>query len=262
MTLRKGRVAKVHWEDHSVDVVMADDGSRLAGVQVLSPTASTNTGLNDLPKPATPGSGDVWDRRERTPRDLHAVIGDVDGRPVVLGFLFPQINQVLFEREEFRVDRHASDVYSTIDKNGNLELYHPSGTYFRIGTSSGHEDLTGQDFDHKWKIERNTGAAVHVHLRVSNAGSQVASIDIDPGGNLVASFGGTANITVTGDTTLTTPNVTANVSGQVTINSPAVQVNNGTVTVSGGDVIADGISLKHHVHGGVQGGSGNTGQPV
>jgi len=35
-----------------------------------------------------------------------------------------------------------------------------------------------------------------------------------------------------------------------------------TVTVTGGDVIADGISLKLHKHGGVQTGSGQTGVSV
>lgn len=34
------------------------------------------------------------------------------------------------------------------------------------------------------------------------------------------------------------------------------------VTVTGGDVIADGISLKTHKHGGVQAGSSQTGTPV
>jgi phage baseplate assembly protein V len=34
------------------------------------------------------------------------------------------------------------------------------------------------------------------------------------------------------------------------------------VKVTGGDVICDGISLKTHVHSGVQTGSGNTGAPV
>lgn len=41
----------------------------------------------------------------------------------------------------------------------------------------------------------------------------------------------------------------------VTVNAP-------TVTVPSGDVIASGVSLVHHVHGGVQPGGGNTGQPV
>lgn len=49
----------------------------------------------------------------------------------------------------------------------------------------------------------------------------------------------------------------------VTINNaPKVIVNDGTVQVNGGDVIADGISLKQHVHGNVQSGSSQTGQPV
>ena len=44
--------------------------------------------------------------------------------------------------------------------------------------------------------------------------------------------------------------------------SSGVTVNAPTVTVPSGDVIASGISLVHHVHGGVQSGGGNTGQPV
>ena len=52
-------------------------------------------------------------------------------------------------------------------------------------------------------------------------------------------------------------------SHDITINNaPKVIVNDGTVEVTGGDVIADGISLKEHVHGNVQSGSSQTGQPV
>lgn len=36
----------------------------------------------------------------------------------------------------------------------------------------------------------------------------------------------------------------------------------GTLTVTDGDVISDGISLEHHIHNGVETGSGTTGQPV
>lgn len=42
----------------------------------------------------------------------------------------------------------------------------------------------------------------------------------------------------------------------------AIALSGGNVTVTGGDVIADGISLKHHRHGGVQTGSGSTGEPI
>jgi phage baseplate assembly protein gpV len=37
---------------------------------------------------------------------------------------------------------------------------------------------------------------------------------------------------------------------------------NGNLTMTGGDVTADGISLKTHVHGGVTTGSGDTTGPL
>jgi phage baseplate assembly protein V len=43
--------------------------------------------------------------------------------------------------------------------------------------------------------------------------------------------------------------------------APQVNIASGTVNVTGGDVVADGISLKTHTHGGVQPGSGSTGVP-
>jgi phage baseplate assembly protein V len=48
-----------------------------------------------------------------------------------------------------------------------------------------------------------------------------------------------------------------NISGAATIN-----IASGTVNVTGGDVTADGISLKNHKHGGVQAGAAQTGVPV
>ena len=46
------------------------------------------------------------------------------------------------------------------------------------------------------------------------------------------------------------------------IEGQAVTVTDCNVTVTGGDVIADGISLKNHHHGGVQTGGGTTGSPI
>lgn len=43
---------------------------------------------------------------------------------------------------------------------------------------------------------------------------------------------------------------------------PITIVNCPQVIVTGGDVLADGISLKNHKHGGVQTGAGQTGVPV
>lgn len=248
MSLDMGRVAAIHPEDHSVDLVMVRDGSRLAGVQVLSWSASSNTGDNDLPTPETPPSGDKWSLTERTGRDLIAIVGYIHGNAVVLGFLFPQVSQLLFKDPDFSVQRHASDVYRTIDKDGNFELAHPSGTFLRIATDPSHVDLTGQDFDAKWEIKKNKETAVHVHLEVANAGVLVAAVDIDPAGNvnvihdgnLVTQTGGTVAVTAAGAMTLTAATV-AIVSGSLTHNG----VNVGST----------------HTHSGITPGPGNTGLP-
>jgi len=69
------------------------------------------------------------------------------------------------------------------------------------------------------------------------------------------------NYTQTGNYIIT-GNVTIN--GSLTVNaSPGntVTVNGVVMNIVDGDIVADGISLKNHVHGGVQSGSSNTGAP-
>lgn len=290
-SLRWGRVAAIHPEDYSVDLVMTDDGSHLAGVQVLTPHASTNSGNNCLSKPATSSSGDPWDLTEETDRDVIAGVAFFGPYPVVLGFRFPQVCQMLFADLERAINRHPSDFYTSIDAQGNFEAYHPSGTYWRIGTSPDHEDLTGKDFDGKWKIAKNTASAPHVHLTVANAGAPVATFDVDPSGNvamqnngnLTAQVGKDVTATVGGKVAATVQGtLDATVQGAVTVNAPAgttfngpVTVNGpltytqgmsgsggsgaaatiaGNVTVTGGDVTVDGIGTKSHHHDDPQGG--------
>lgn len=263
-SLRWGRVEAIHPEDYSVDVVMTDDGSRLAGVQVLTPFASSNTGCNDM---AQPSGGGEWSLTNSRDRDVLACVAFFSRFPVVIGFRFPQVCQMLFKEIGRRINRHSSDVYSTIDAEGNTELYHPSGTYLRIGTSPGHDDLTGKDFDGNWKISKNTGKAVHVHLTVANAGSEVATLDIDPSGNVTLEHagdfnhkvGGSYSLESAGAATIKAPSVTqetpqSTVTGAMAVQgegaSGAVSTFSGTIRINNGDVIADNISLKGHGHTG------------
>lgn len=181
--MKLAKVVAVNPGGHAVDLLFLDDGSRVPGVQVMSGSASTNTGTVDLPEPSSGG----WDSSASLTgdRDLIAVVGFYRGLPIVQGFLFPQVCQVLFDRKDFKVERHASDVYKTIDKDGNLEVFHPSGTYLRIAENPAHEDLTGADADGKWAITKNTGKAVHIQLTLKNGGAQKFSLNIDPDGNVV-----------------------------------------------------------------------------
>lgn len=181
--LRIGYVVETHPEDNSVDLVMTDNAERIVGAQVLSAGASRRTGSVDLPtfKPRTP---DKWDVSTPTEQDLIAIVGRAGNSQVVLGFMFPQINQVLFKRDGLRINRHESDVYSTLDKDGNFEFYHPSGTYIRIAENPDHEDLTIKDEDEKWETDRNLDKKVSLRMELRKEGAKQFALNIDPDGNV------------------------------------------------------------------------------
>jgi hypothetical protein len=178
-----GRVVGVNWESHTVDLTMMLDGRPMCGVRVMSSSASTNTGLNDLCTPDLPvglSPGQQFDLGGNTgTRDIIACVDYFGNLPVVMGFLFPQVSQMLFADKDRKIDRHSSDVYTSIDKDGNFEFHHPSGAFVRVGVTSAHEDLTGKDFDARWAITRNTDKQVHIH--VEQAGGN-AYVDIAPDG--------------------------------------------------------------------------------
>ncbi|MDP3327209.1 hypothetical protein [Parvibaculum sp.] len=298
--LRIAKVAKIHPSGHAADILFLDDNSRVPMVQIMAGAASTDSGINDLASPTVGAAGDPYDPAQTKKRDIYAIVGSIaGGTPIVLGFLYPQVCQMLFSDMNRRVVRHASDVYETTDADGNHEFYHPSGTYFRVGTSPAHEDLTGKDFDKKWSIERNKDKAVHVHLELKSAGETKVLIDAAPNGNvtvqhvgdLTCETGGNATVTVAGTTVLNSSGaVSVNCPVSVTVDTPQAtfkgRVNveglftyeaglighgdngtgnagsiTGTLRTSSGDMIADGVSLKTHPHAN-GGGIGPSGLPI
>lgn len=68
-----------------------------------------------------------------------------------------------------------------------------------------------------------------------------------------------------GDVEINAPasvNIVAATDLTVTIGAMVLTVNNSGINVTGGDIVADGVSLKSHVHSGVTTGGSNTGAPV
>jgi hypothetical protein len=248
--LQLGIVVAVYPQGQSIDVLLPDSGSQLTNVQVMMPSGSDSTGTVDLPDPGLPADDTRWNITLDAPRNILAVIASYKGNPVCLGFIMPQIGQMTFAQKNRRIMRHASDVYSTVDQFGNIEVYHPSGTFWRVGTNPAHEDLTGLDVDQQWKIANNTGTAPYFNLTLANAGVVKAQIQIDPDGN-VTFTATTVNITSSGGITLN--GATIDASGNV--NFPGTF--NAAGTTTGG-----GINLDNHTHGGVQSGGDNTGPPV
>ena len=187
--LTLAQVVDIHFDSHSVDLVMQEGGRRMCGVPVMTGVGGTNFGFNDLAIPTNTG----YEAENSKQRDIYAVVGFINDHPMVLGFMFPQVCQMLFEDKERMVYRHASDAYVTIDKDANLEVFHPSGTYLRIGESSAHEDLTAKDFDKVWKIERNTSRSGDVHIEVESGGSHKSSFNMSKSGDVT--IHATGNIT-------------------------------------------------------------------
>lgn len=185
MNLRRGIVVATHPEDHSVDLVMSDDGSRLVGVQVLTPSGSTRTGTVDLP--AVPQKADKWDITQQTDQEMIAMVGYMGANPVVVGFLYPQVNQILSNDPKRRISRHQSDVQWSIDGDGNIQLDHPSGTYIRIGESPDREETAGANADGNAAFDRNTGR--QVNIRIGMAGGSF-DLTITPSGQLLVNAQG------------------------------------------------------------------------
>lgn len=262
--LRIARVVASHPEDHSVDLVMVDDGSRHVGVQVLTPSASTTAGLADLPAPGA--GGDKWSLASRKAQDVLAIAGMLEGSsiPVVLGFVFPQVNGVLFA-ENRRIMRHGSDVYTSIDGDGNLEVSHPSGTFVRIAETPEHEDLTGRDFDGNWRITNNTARPVHLRVEVQAAGARKFMLHVNPSGDVVVEHdgdltvktAGSATVEVGGSASVDVGGTTALVSaGAVSVDAPSVTLDTPQTTCTGNLTVQGLLTYQAGMAG--SGGSGAT----
>jgi phage baseplate assembly protein gpV len=275
--LSLAKVVGVHRESGTVDLVMLHNDMPVPGVKVMVGTASGNTGFTDIPVPDVNNADDPYKSSNTGGRDMVAVVAEFFGKPIVLGFLFPTIAQCLFPDANRMIYRHASDVYLTIDDAGNTELAHPSGAYLRIGKSGAHEDLTGKDYNGKWKIARNTAQDVHFHIAM---GGGAASLDIAPDGTIVVNANGTVTINAQGATTVKAPSLTVDspqstFTGAVTVEGAFVfqsgmtgsagSGGGSTMTIDGaadfsGEVKSGGISLPHHSHSDPQGGT--VGQPI
>lgn len=220
MSLRKGIVVAVHPDDHSVDLVMADDGSRLIGVQVVTPSGSARTGTVDLPE--VPETKDKWDISKRNGQDMLALVGFVGRNPVVTGFLYPQVNQMLQKDAKTRYSRHRSDVDWSIDGDGNIQLTHPGGAYVRIGETPDHVSAAGQNADSNAKFDRNTSRKVNV--RIGLAGN-VVELTMTPDGDVTFKLEKDFTIEAAGKALIKAP-------GGITLDTPETHCT-GNLTVDG-----------------------------
>lgn len=263
------RVVACHPEANAVDVVVLRTGARVPGVQVLADMAGANHGSGGLVRPAEQDTASPY---SAPPDDATAILGAMayaGGLPLLVGFLHPQVSQMLFADRNRFTWRHPSDLYLTATDDGSIELAHPSGTFFRISEAPAHENLTGQDHDQRWAIKRNTGRAPHVRLEVAAAGGVHTTLDIAPGGNislhcdgnLAVDVGGNATVQVAGDASVAVDGHLGTQAASWTHDGPTII--NGTVAINGGSLTHNGTDVGDtHVHPGVSRGLSSTDPPA
>lgn len=163
MELKLAKVVKVHPQHRSVDLVFLSGGVQLSGVPVMTHNGTSSSGSFDLPSPVV-DEDKPWDTSLLGKRDMVAVVGSAGDYPIVLGFLMPQISEMMFEEENLRVDRHVSDVYTVHDAQGNVTLNHPSGSHVFIGPDSPRR-VDGMDYDKQSKqIEGRAGGKFELRM--------------------------------------------------------------------------------------------------
>ncbi|MND16900.1 hypothetical protein D3C76_909200 [compost metagenome] len=236
MAMRKGIVVATHPEDYSVDLVMVDNGERLVGVQVMTPSGSARTGSVDLP--AVPEKKDKWDITREDGQDMHAVVDYVGRTPVVTGFLYPQISQMTFKDPKMRFNRHQSDVMSYTDGDGNFGIMHPSGAFIQVGESPEKPEIAGKNADASLEPDRNTGKKVF--LRVSLAGN-VAELTMTPEGTCTLKLEKDFELEAKGHANITCNDATVTAAESVTIDTPEARCT-GNLTVDGKLTYKGGMS--------------------
>ena len=102
--------------------------------------------------------------------------------------------------------------------------------------------------------------------RLKNLQPGEVALYTDEGDTIVMKRGRKIEVTAGAEITATAPVVKVEASTKVTLTTPLVEMTQdlsvgGSVSVVG-DVVADGISLTTHAHGGVTPGGGNTGVPL
>jgi phage baseplate assembly protein gpV len=270
MSLRLGIVVETHAADMSVDLVMTDDGARIIGAQVSSLGASGRTGTVDLPEVIA--KKNKWDitQRDHDGQDVLALVGYLGRNPIVIGFIFPQLNQMLFKDGKLSIYRHQSDLVKTIDGDGNYQISHPCGTYVRIGESPDKVDYENSNADKNLSISRNKDRKVFVRIGLADDEVVVtlspdgkakmtmkSDLEVDVGGNLSAAVAGTSLIDSTGEVTIKAPSGLFDM--EIARFTGNMQVDKGIHAED--DIVADAVSLKNHKQTGVTAGSSVSGPP-
>lgn len=245
-TLRLARVTHVHPEGQKMEVIFLDTGDYGRDVQLASPMAGTDFGFTSgVPAPDTEGH-DANMTNDPDYRHITAVVANIQGVHVALGFIYPQINQMSFTKTKDPnrlIERSPSDAYRTVSGDGDMDFVHPAGAYIRIGQGARPDDLEGRDFDGKWKLKHNIDKPVTVIIgrglgRNSGQDRNPAYISMEPSGKVTVKVGAMSEDDPGWGSVILRPD------GNVSISGTSITLDSVTTTVVGTLVLGSGIATS------------------
>ncbi|WP_295455826.1 hypothetical protein [uncultured Thiodictyon sp.] len=253
-SVRLARVTHVYPEGQTMDVCFLDTGDFGRHVQLMTPYGGSDFGFTSgVPSPAAEGHDENM-HNDPDKRTVTVVVANMQGKHIALGFMYPQVTQMAFSKDRDKnrmIERHPSGFYRTIDDEGNMDMRHPSGVFIRIGAGSAPTDLTGRDFDGRWKVE-DSGSTPTVTI-----GGPNYSLTLAHGGAVTLTSQGALTVTAAGAVSVTA--ASASITAPTTITGDLAVT--GAITATG-DVTAGSISLQNHVNTGVVSGGSNSGPPA
>ena len=204
--MRFAQVVRVNQARRTVDLVYLDTREPAREALVVG-KASNVGGAWDVPSVPLPVNAQATGTVPPATPSMMAVVDDIDGRAVVMGFVPALGNQVAVTPENLEIDRHPSGVVQTIEADGSIQTIHPGGVTLRIGTPALLNPATIAA-DQNWHVA--AGAPPTVTLITPKA-----TMVIDPA---------TGNVTVVsqGDVSVTAKDATVNASSNVTVTAGAV----------------------------------------
>jgi hypothetical protein len=124
--MRFAQVVRVNQARRTVDLVYLDTREPVREALVMGKASNVGGGW-DVPSVPLPVNAQATGQVQSATPSMVAVVDDIEGRPVVLGFVPALGNQVAVTPANLEIDRHPSGVVQTIEADGSIQTIHPGG---------------------------------------------------------------------------------------------------------------------------------------
>jgi hypothetical protein len=187
---------------------------------MLSGLVASDCGTWSVPSVPKPTSERLAGELPATGRQMVAVMEQISGRWAAIGFLHPLGGQLAFTQPDRHVERHSSGAYSTVAPDGSIEVWHPSGTFLRLGTGAAHEPLAPISHDKAWK-EVSSAPQPTIHLHTAKV-----DLTIDPQGNITLHSAGNGSLAFDGTLAVASKGaMTIHSDVSVSVTAPQINLN-------------------------------------